>query len=67
MLQEIPLTEDERAAVEEGIEALEKLSAQLVDVPTPAGPTPRQLEGKPGITGFVPVQSVQRSSSKQES
>lgn len=66
MLQEIPLTEDERAAVEEGIEALEKLSAQLADVPTPAGPTPRQLEGKPGTTGFIALQSVQRKSSKEE-
>jgi integrase len=66
MLQEIPLTEDERAAVEEGIEALEKLSAQLADVPTPAGPTPRQLEGKPGTTSFIAVQSVQRKPSKED-
>lgn len=43
MLQEIPLTEDERAAVEEGIELFEKLCEGLADVPTPAGPTPRQL------------------------
>lgn len=43
MLQEIPLTEEERAAVEDGVAAVEKLSAELVDVPTPAGPTPRQL------------------------
>jgi hypothetical protein len=32
-----------RAAVEDGLAALEKLSAQLADVPTPAGPTPREL------------------------
>lgn len=63
MLQEIPLTEDEQAAVEEGIEALEKLSAQLADVPTPAGPTPRQLEGGVGNATFIPLQSVQRKSS----
>lgn len=43
MLQEIPLTEDERAAVEDGLEAVNKLSTQLMDVPTPAGPTPREL------------------------
>ena len=44
MLQEIPLTEDEQLAVEEGIEALTKLKAKLADVPTPSGQTPRQLE-----------------------
>ncbi len=43
MLQEIPLTDEERAAVEDGLAAYEKLLAQLADVPTPAGPTPRQL------------------------
>jgi hypothetical protein len=42
--QEIPLTDDERAAVEDGLTALEQLCAQLADVPTPAGPTPRQLK-----------------------
>ena len=44
MMQEIPLQEEERAAVEDGINAVEKLYAQLMDVPTPAGPTPRQLK-----------------------
>jgi hypothetical protein len=43
MLQAIPLSEDERAAVEDGLTAIERLSAQLLDVPTPAGLTPRQL------------------------
>jgi len=42
--QEIPLREEERAAVDDGLAAMEKLLAQLVDVPTPAGPTPRQLQ-----------------------
>ena len=46
MMQEIPLQEEERAAVEDGINAVEKLYAQLMDVPTPAGPTPREIEGK---------------------
>lgn len=66
MLQEIPLTDEERAAVEEGVEALEKLSARLADVPTPAGPTPRQLEGLSGTMSFVALQSVQRLSSQGE-
>jgi integrase len=42
--QEIPLTESEVAAVDDGVVAFDKLLTQLVDVPTPAGPTPRQLE-----------------------
>ncbi len=47
MLAGIPLMDDERAAVEEGAEALDRLLARLADVPTPAGPTPRQLAGTP--------------------
>jgi site-specific recombinase XerD len=41
--QGIPLTESERAAVDDGVDAIERLLKQLADVPTPAGPTPRQL------------------------
>jgi hypothetical protein len=41
--QNIPLTDGEHAAVDDGLAALEKLCADLADVPTPAGPTPRQL------------------------
>jgi hypothetical protein len=44
MMQEMPLQEEERAAVEDGLAAVEKLYAQLEDVPTPAGPTPRELK-----------------------
>ncbi len=46
MLQKIPLTEDERKAVEEGVEFMEKLCNKLADVPTPAGPTPREIEAR---------------------
>jgi hypothetical protein len=45
MLQEIPLTQEERAAVGDGVVAVDRLCTQLADVPTPAGPTPRQLRG----------------------
>ena len=45
--QEIPLSDDERAAVDDGLEALNKLCAQLADVPTPAGPTPHELAHPP--------------------
>ncbi|MDQ3257212.1 MAG: tyrosine-type recombinase/integrase, partial [Acidobacteriota bacterium] len=53
MLQEIPLREEERAAVEDGLVAVEKLYAKLVDMPTPAGPTPRQLTT--GVRRELPV------------
>jgi hypothetical protein len=46
MMQEIPLREEERAAVEDGLVAVEKLCARLLDIPTPAGPTPREIEEK---------------------
>lgn len=43
--QEIPLTDGEVAAVDDGIQAVEKLLNQLADVATPAGPTLRSLRG----------------------
>ncbi len=43
MLAQIPLTDDERAAVEDGAAAVDQLIERLHDVPTPAGPTPREL------------------------
>jgi integrase len=39
----IPLTDDEQAAIDDGQAALEHLLNKLADVPTPPGPTPRQL------------------------
>jgi hypothetical protein len=43
MLVAIPLTEEERAVVEEGAQALDRLLARLADVPTPTGQMPHQL------------------------
>jgi integrase len=43
MRQEIPLTEAETAAVDDGIGAMDRLCAALVDVPTPSGQTPTVL------------------------
>jgi hypothetical protein len=61
MLQEIPLSEEERAAVEDGIEAMEKLCQQLADVPTPAGPTPNQLSTEhQGTKTIIPLEKVRR-------
>ena len=43
MLVAIPLTDDERAAVDDGQEALDRLLERLADTPAPDGSTPRQL------------------------
>ncbi|MGB9453396.1 MAG: hypothetical protein WBV50_22790, partial [Candidatus Acidiferrum sp.] len=43
MRQEIPLSDSELAALDDGLSALESLLSRLADVPTPAGPTPLQL------------------------
>lgn len=43
MMQEIRLSDQERAAVVADVLVTEKLLAQLADVPTPSGPTPRQM------------------------
>ncbi len=42
--QEIPLSEEEVAAVDDGVAAIERLLESLVDVPTPSGKTPRELK-----------------------
>jgi hypothetical protein len=44
MQQILRLTDDELAAVAEGAELLQSLVDKLKDVPTPGGPTPRQLK-----------------------
>ena len=46
MRQEIPLTEAEVAAVDDGVSALESLLSRLADVPTPASQTPLQLRAE---------------------
>jgi hypothetical protein len=43
MLVNIPLTDDEQTAVEDGQAALDHLLQRLADIPTPAGTTPRQM------------------------
>ena len=54
MAASIPLTEDERAAVDDGQAALDQLLNRLVDVPTPAGPTPREIGAPLGAT-LLPI------------
>jgi integrase len=50
MLVEIPLTDDERAAVEDGQVAVDTLLTRLADVATPAGPTPHGMTAGRPIT-----------------
>ena len=65
--QEIPLNETELAAVEDGVEALEKLLSQLADVPTPAGPTPRQLQPPALVTlEACPVRPLNQESTRND-
>jgi hypothetical protein len=40
MLVNIPLTDDEQAAVEDDQDALDQLQQRLADIPTPAGTKP---------------------------
>jgi hypothetical protein len=47
----LPGIEPETNAVEDGVNAFEKLVAQRTGVPTPAGPAPRQLQ-----SGLVPIE-----------
>ena len=57
MLTSIALTDDERAAVDDGQTALDQLLARLADIPTPAGPIPRQL-GIPATPTLLPIADV---------
>ncbi|MFW2243959.1 tyrosine-type recombinase/integrase [Rhodococcus opacus] len=57
MLASIPLTDDERAAVDDGHTAVTALLDRLADVPTPAGPTPREL-GTPATVTLLPIVQV---------
>ncbi len=59
MLVAISLTDDERAAVDDGQAALDRLLDRLADVPTPAGPTPRQI-GAPATATLLPVVGVRK-------
>ncbi|WP_216850006.1 tyrosine-type recombinase/integrase [Acidisoma sp. L85] len=50
----IPLTDGERAAVEQDQQALGKLLDALSNTPTPAGPTPRQIAQQPSYSAWQP-------------
>ena len=59
MLVQIPLTEDEQAAVENDQAAITKLIDRLADMPTPAGPTPRDLESTAPVGPVLPMHTPQ--------
>ena len=58
MLLTIPLTDDERAAVDEGADAVQRLLARPADTPTPAGPTPHEIKPRPG--SLLSIQLLRR-------
>jgi hypothetical protein len=59
MAAAIPLTDDERAAVDDGQEALDRLLDRLADTPTPAGPTPRELD-VPSTARLLPLVAIRQ-------
>jgi hypothetical protein len=59
MLASIPLTDDERAAVDDGHAALDSLLERLADIPTPAGDTPRQIAARQATT-LLPIIEIRQ-------
>jgi hypothetical protein len=59
MLAAVPLTDDERAAVDDGQVALDRLLGQLADTPAPDGHTPRQI-GAPATATRLPIIDVRQ-------
>jgi integrase len=63
MLVSIPLTDDERAAVDDGQAALAALLDRLAEAPTPAGPSPRDLH-RPTATDLLPIIEVRQGTKR---
>jgi hypothetical protein len=66
MLEFVSLTEDEQLLVTGGIELHHELIERLAHVPTPAGPTPQEMEEGRQETKVIPIQGVQRSQRKKQ-
>ncbi|MFI7135784.1 tyrosine-type recombinase/integrase [Nonomuraea sp. NPDC050153] len=58
MLEQLELTEEERQALEGDRDAVAALAERLADVPTPAGPTPKDLGTQPA---FIPLTTLRDS------
>ena len=64
MLEFVQLTEEEKLLVTEGIDLHQALIENLADIPTPAGPTPRELEtNRQDGTKIIPLNSIGRTTS----
>jgi hypothetical protein len=63
--QEIPLTDDELAAVQDGITAYDNLLKKLMDLPTPAGPSLRQIN-ETGLVQIATSAALQPSTASKE-
>ena len=63
MRANIPLTDDENAAVDDGQTALDQLLQRLADISTPAGPMPRQI-GIPVTATLLPIIAVGKRSAR---
>lgn len=57
MLANIPLSDEEQAAIDDGHAALDQLLQRLVDTPTPAGDTPREM-GVPATATLLTITAV---------
>ncbi|MGO8947923.1 MAG: tyrosine-type recombinase/integrase [Ktedonobacterales bacterium] len=67
MLEFVALTEDEKLLVTEGIDLHQELIERLADVPTPAGPTPRELESQhQGEIQVIPIPTIRRRVRKRQ-
>lgn len=68
MLEFVSLTEDEKVLVTEGVELHQELIKRLANVPTPAGPTPRELQAeRQQDTKVIPLKSVRRTRNQKSS
>jgi integrase len=66
MLEFVRLTEEEKLLVTEGIDLHQALIEKLADVPTPAGPTRRELERqRQEETRVIPIQTIRRNMREQ--
>ena len=59
MLAQIPLTDDEQAAVEDGAAAVDRLLNRIRDTPTPAGPTSQEL-----ASSFIPLTQLSTNAAR---
>jgi integrase len=58
MLEQLELTDDERAALEGDRDAVAALANRLADTPTPAGPTPNELGTEPAFISLTALRDT---------